>query len=230
MNQITLKSTEKKAGYELMDPPINAQDKEGRTPLHIAVRGSIAAMGREYFAIIKLLLEQQDIDVNGQDIIGRMPRYYIVQRALKPMPFAGIPKPSKSLKIAMLRLFLENPKVDINGLDICGNTLLQLFAITRNISVAKLLLEKEKCNIFVKNCADQAPLYIGLSDAVPPGIAVEATEIVLAEKAQKPGTALADAEGELGHPENAVKSSRARKSYEIVLAEKKRERLKKNKS
>ena len=113
----------------------NKKDIAGRTPIAVA-----ATEG--YEAVVRLLMEREDVDINSKDKYGYTP---LAQAAIEGHE-------------AIVRLLLERENVDVNSKDEDGDTPLACAAMNGHEAVVWLLLEWEGVDVNPKNEDGYTPL------------------------------------------------------------------------
>ena len=120
----------------LAKKPANAQGPRGETPLMCA-----ASQGHE--AVIHLLLEQGNIDINMADKVGKTPLSYAADGG----------------RDAVVRLLLEEANIDINMADDVGNTPLSYAAQGGHEAVVlRLLLDQDNIDINMARGLNRTPV------------------------------------------------------------------------
>ena len=119
---------------------INAADKKRRTPLSLA-----AWKGKE--AIVRLLLERDDIDINAVDNRGRSPFTLAANRGHE----------------AIVRLLIIKD-LDVNATDNYGWTPLSWVAWKGNEAVLRLLIERDDININAADKRGQTPFALAVKE------------------------------------------------------------------
>ena len=109
--------------------------KRGRTPLSYAA-------GNGQKAVVELLLETGDVDIDSVDQYGRTPLSYTAESGSE----------------AVVKLLLETGDVDIDSVDQYGRTPLSYTAESGSEAVVKLLLETGEVDINSKDHESRTPL------------------------------------------------------------------------
>ncbi|KXJ77898.1 hypothetical protein RP20_CCG006166 [Aedes albopictus] len=147
---------------------VNAQDKEGRTPLHYAVaKNQWDRSTSECKDRVTMLLDDYTADVNAQDIDGNTPLYLAAMYNRWEEVQMFIEKYSADFKIAnkkgstlihlaaktghmdVVKMLLDDYDPDVNAQDSKGNTALHHAADMGNWEIVEMLIDKDS-----KYCAD----------------------------------------------------------------------------
>ncbi|KAJ9660151.1 hypothetical protein H2201_007058 [Coniosporium apollinis] len=116
---------------------VDSKDEDGRTPLSWA-----ALYGQE--AVVKLLVERDDVYAESQDEEGLTPLLWAVIRGHK----------------AVVKLLVERGDVNADSKDEWGQTPLSWAACSGREAVVKLLVERDDVNADSKNKYGQTPLSL----------------------------------------------------------------------
>ena len=107
---------------------VELRDRTNRTPLSWAA-------GNGHEAVVRLLIERGDVDINAKDYYRRSSLLYAAQNGHE----------------AIVRLLTERGDVDINAKDLCGQTPLTWAAQNGHEAVVRLLIERGDVDINAKD-------------------------------------------------------------------------------
>ena len=148
---------------------VELEDESGRTPLSWA-----AGVGQE--AVVRLLIERDDIDFNAGDYDGKTPLIWAAERGHEAVVRLLIERDGVDIDAkdnrgitplmwaagrgheAVVLLLIERDSVDINAKDIEGKTPLLRAAEEGHEAVVQLLIERDGININAKDDEGRTPL------------------------------------------------------------------------
>ncbi|MCJ1432221.1 hypothetical protein MMC27_001577 [Xylographa pallens] len=108
----------------------------------------IAAAYFGHDAVVKLLLEREDVQVNSRDDMGRTPLSWAATKGHE----------------AVVSLFLERKDVQVNSRDHIGRTPLSWAAVNGHEAVVRLLLARKDVQVNSKNNYNFTPLLLAAKD------------------------------------------------------------------
>ena len=122
--------------------PVNARNKYGDTPLHLAAETG-------HIEYVKLLLSMPDIDVNAQTVSELIPGRHT------PLHYAV-----RGGHTECVKLLLAQPGINVNAKDKDGYTPLHYAMKNGNVECVKLLLEHQNINVNAQDKSGYTPLHL----------------------------------------------------------------------
>jgi ankyrin repeat protein len=130
----------------------NQTDDNGRTPLSWAAE-------ELQETVVKLLLAQNEVDVNSRDWGGRTPLMNVVESMRFSFFLDRTSVNEKGVtKEAIVTLLLSRNDIRVNITDHCGRTLLLLAVERENVEVVKLLISRSDIDVNARDDRYRTPL------------------------------------------------------------------------